>query len=198
MSKKRYTLVLVVISLFVFFAAGSIDLDDIEVDEEFEMSEEFEATVTTGDDDEVEADSDQEAANIGDEVDMGDSVWTVIAVEDRGTELESPNEFIDSRETEGTHIWVQVKVENNSNDQQRLFETPPIKDSEGRNFSQVDVQTMYLEDGVNTMIAEAIPAGMSREFEAIYEIAPGAEGLQFMARDFEMMNTSFAPVDLGL
>ncbi len=193
MNKTRYLVLFIVTSLFLFFAAGSIDLD--------EFDDEFEAALQEAAEEELAAgavESDREPANIGEAVDMGDSVWTVLAVEDRGSELESPNEYIDSRETEGTHVWVKVKVENNSNDQQRLFETPTIRDADGRNFSQVDTQTIYLEEGVDTMIAEPIPAGMSKEFEAIYEVAPGAEDLQFMARDFAIMDTSYAPIDLDL
>ena len=193
MSNSRYVLVGVVTLLFLFLAAGSIDLDE----------DDFEVVLTDDDfampsDDGAAVDSDAEPASINEAVDMGDSVWTVLEAVDHGGELSSHNEYIDDLTSDGRLVMIRVKVENKSNEQQRLFETPPIQDSEGRKFSQVDTQTMYVPEDSNTMLVDALPAGMSREYHAIYEIAPGAEGLQFMAKDFAMFDASFHPIDLGL
>lgn len=195
MANLRRFGVVAVCAFFIFLAFGSIEPDD---DGPTVTSPGDESAAEEGDESGDDDSAQLDIAQIGDEIDMGDSKWIVMDAEDLGSELSSTNQFIDDLNTDGRFVRVEFKIENNTNEEVRIWDTPPIEDAQGRNFEQIDQQSSYLPEDANTLLLEAIPAGMSREFYGIYEVAPGAEGLQFMARDFASFNTSYFPVDLEL
>ena len=134
---------------------------------------------------------------VGDVVTFDDSKWTVLDAEDRGSTLESTNRFLDDMTSQGRFIYVKFQVENLKNSEARVLNSPSIRDSQRREFNQIDRQSLYLPDNAKTMTMEAIPATMSREFHAIYEVAADSEGIEFLARDFSAFGTSIQPIVLG-
>jgi hypothetical protein len=139
-----------------------------------------------------------DAAKIGEEVSFKDSTWVVIGAEDKGGLLKSNNQFQEDARTGGKYIMVQFKVTNLGKKEQRIINTPKLIDSEGREYKDLDNQTFYIPQGAKTMALEAIPAGLPREFHAVYEIPGDAKGLRFQARDLSsVFSPDYKLIDLG-
>lgn len=139
------------------------------------------------------------SAKIGDEISFdNDSTWVVLSAEDKGNSLTSNNQFVKDAQTDGKFILVRFKVSNLTNKEERLFSGPKLIDSKGREFKSYDKQSFFIPKGAKTMSLEAIPAGLPREFYAVYEVPADANGLRFQARD---LKSAFRPdyklVDLG-
>jgi len=117
---------------------------------------------------------------------------------DEGGTLRSNNQFQKDAQTAGKFIVIHFKVTNLGNKEQRIFDTPKLIDSQGREFGQYDGQAFYIPQGSKSMTFEALPASLTKEFHCVYEVPADAVGLRFQARDITSM---FAPnyklVDLG-
>lgn len=189
-SKKRYLALLGVTVLFTFFAFGSFDDDDV--------------TVTTDEDDngeEAAAEDDgdaAQAAQIGDEIEMSDSIWTVHGAEDLGDHLEADSDFVDDETTDGRFIQVHFEVENTTNEEQSVINTPSVRDSEGRTFEDMDGHHSFIPEDGETMLMEGIGAGFSEEFYGIYEVTPDSEGIEFLVQEIDSFDPDQHPVELGL
>ncbi len=138
-------------------------------------------------------------AKIGEEVTFNDdSKWIVVSAENKGKTLAPNNQFEKEATTTGSFVLVHFKVTNLRKKEERIFITPKLIDSEGNEFKQMDMQRSYIPKGEKPMTGEAIPPNLPRGFWAVYEIAEGAKGIKFQARD---LGSAFAPatksIDLG-
>jgi hypothetical protein len=127
-----------------------------------------------------------------------DSTWIVLNAENRGNSLTSNNQFQKNAQSDGKFIVVQFKVSNLTNKEERLFVGPKLIDSKGREFNHYDHDTFYIPKGKKTMSMEAVPAGLPREFYAVYEVPADASGLRFQARDLKsVFSPNYKLIDLG-
>lgn len=136
-------------------------------------------------------------AKTGEEVVFGDSKWTVLAAEDKGNSLKSNNRLQKDASTDGRFILVRFKVVNTTSKEEKLLRAPVVVDDQGREFKEIERQTFYLPEGTTSLTMKALPAGMTKEFAAIYEVPADAKGLKFQARALAAFGDK-ALVDLGL
>lgn len=138
-------------------------------------------------------------AKIGEEVTFNnDSTWIVLNAENKGNFLKSNNMFQKDAQSDGKFIVVQFKVSNLTNKEERLFIGPKLIDSKGREFKHYDHESFYIPDGAKTMSLEAIPAGLPREFYAVFEVPADATGIRFQARDLKsVFSPDYKLVDMG-
>lgn len=135
------------------------------------------------------------AYGVGDIVSLDDSTWVVLESKDLGKTLKTNNQFVEPLRTEGKYISVSFKVTNTTNKEERIAIHPPIVDSKGREFGELDMQSMYAPKGMKTMSLEQLPSSMPRKFWAVYEVPPDATGLKFKARE---LSTFGEKVFIGL
>lgn len=148
--------------------------------------------------DDAKKKSGENLPKIGEEISFKDSKWTVVAAEEKGGFLKSNNQFQEDARTGGKFIVVQFKVTNLGKTEHRIISTPKLIDSQGREFKDYDNQTFFIPEGAKTMALEAIPAGLPRDFYAVYEVPGDATGLRFQARDLtSVFSPDFKLIDLG-
>lgn len=125
----------------------------------------------------------EEVLKVGDTITFDDSEWVVLESVNKGSKIKSNNQFQENLVSEdGVYLMVKFKVKNLTNKEERILDTPKIKDDKGREFKDVDMQSFYLPEGAKTIGLEAIPASMSRTFYSIYEVAGDAQTVYFEAR----------------
>jgi len=138
------------------------------------------------------------ALKVGDEVRFGDSVWTVLQAQNKGNFLQSNTEFIENVRTNGKFIMVHFRITNLGTREERFLTPINLIDSKGREFTDYDNQLFFIPEGAKTLTFEAIPAGLPRQFYAIYEVPADASGFRFQARN---ITSTFFPqhklVELG-
>lgn len=129
-----------------------------------------------------QATAEKSSYKIGNMIKFDDSQWVVVGARNDGGTLRSNNMFQKDAKTEGKFIMVRFKVKNLTDKEDRIFDTPRLIDSSGREFREYDDQAFYIPDGAETLEMEALPAGMTKEFYAVYEVPADAKGLKFQAR----------------
>ena len=138
------------------------------------------------------------AAKLGETVTFGDSKWIVLKAENLGPTAKSNNQFQpDLKSDGGMFVRVSFKVTNLGKTEERLLSQPKLKDSQGREFSELDNVVFFIPAGKHSLLMEAIPPSLPKEFWAVYEVPSDATGLQFMARELSMTGDTY-PVDLAL
>lgn len=140
----------------------------------------------------------EKAASIGDTVTLSDSTWSVLIAKDLGPIVKSDNQFVEDLKSEGAkYVAVAFKVTNLGSKEERIWGHPKVRDRLGREFDVHDRTAFFLPKGKKTMQLEAVPAGLPKEFWAIYEVPATATGLQFLARELGMRARTY-PINLGL
>jgi hypothetical protein len=140
----------------------------------------------------------QRIATVGDVVTLSDSVWTVVSAKDLGAVVKSNNQFVEDLKSEGArYIAVVFKVVNTGSKEERIFADPKVRDRLGREYSAHDRSSFFLPKGKKSMQLEAVPAGLPKEFWAIYEVPANSTGLQLLARELKF-RAQDKPIDLGL
>jgi len=138
------------------------------------------------------------AAKLGDTVTFPDSKWVVSKAEKLGPSVKSNNQFqADLKSEGGFFVRVVFKVTNLGLKEERLMSQPKLKDTQGREFNEVDNLVFYIPQGKHTLLLEAIPPSLPKEFWSVYEVPNDAGGLQFMARELSITGATY-PVDLAL
>jgi zinc-ribbon domain len=120
---------------------------------------------------------------LGDNIELSDSDWVIVSAKNAGQTLKSGNQFQEDAKTDGYFVLVNFKVRNKKPKEERILEQPVLVDSKGREFRAYDHQMFYIGPNKKTMIMDALPSGMMREFWAIYEVPPDATLLKFAARE---------------
>lgn len=117
------------------------------------------------------------APSIGTEVAVGDSrVWAVLAVEDKGQEIQSGNQFIPNPKTSGRFLLVNVGVGNNGDDS-FYIETPKVVDDAGREFDANSDAYFLIGDDHKCLLEELNP-GLIKACAWVYEVPADATGLK--------------------
>lgn len=137
------------------------------------------------------------ASKIGDTVKFdADSEWVVVEAKQLGQKLAPTSPFGEAHKTDGKFVYVRFKVKNLTNKQESIFDHPKVVDAKGREFDHYQEQYGYLPKGVKGMTLEQLPASMTKEFGAIYEIPADATNLVFQTRALEFGGDK-KPVTLG-
>ncbi|MFD0895441.1 hypothetical protein KBB96_20105 [Luteolibacter ambystomatis] len=124
-----------------------------------------------------------ETFQIGDTVTFeDDSQWQVLEAKSLGSVLKGTNMLAETKRTDGKFLYVRYKITNTKNREERILDTPKLRDSKGREFEHLDGASLYLEDGENTLTLEQLTSGMSKSFSALYEVPSDASGFVFMTR----------------
>lgn len=122
---------------------------------------------------------------LGETVSFKNSDWVILSSASKGKSLKSTTSGYQDAKTDGDYIQVAMKVTNKTDKEERLaLWLPVIVDSKFRQFKNISDEIFYLPDTIKIMRDTIIPAGMSRETTAIFEVAPGAQNLQLIVRDF--------------
>jgi hypothetical protein len=123
--------------------------------------------------------STESEARLREIVRFSDSNWALMEARNLGSVL--PGGF-EPKRTRGKFVQVCFRVTNTTEDEETVLFAPTLRDARGRVFQQMDGQEMYLPEGADSMTLEQLPAGLKKEFYAIYEVPDDAVRLQFQAR----------------
>lgn len=126
------------------------------------------------------------AAKVGDTVKFDDSEWVILEAKTLGAKMAPTSPFGEPAKTDGKFVYVRFKVKNLGNKQETIFDHPKVVDAKGREFDHYQQQYSYLPKGVKGMALEQLPASMTKEFGAVYEIPADATALVFQARALEI------------
>jgi hypothetical protein len=136
----------------------------------------------------------QATYKIGDAIVFEDSKWKVLSAENLGSTLTSP---LGDKKTEGTFIKVSFSVVNTTKSEDSILETQKILAASGASYQQLDDVNSYLKEGESEMTLEQLPAGLTKNFSAIYEVPKDANGFRFQARSLSGFGTKYTEVQLG-
>lgn len=134
-------------------------------------------------------------AKVGEKVTFDDSEWTVTSARNLGGTL--THEFFDNKQSEGNFIKVEFTVKNTTNEEDSIADSPVLIDDQGRKFSMGEELVMFIPGDAKTITLEALPPGLSKKFQAIYEVPDDAKGLAFRARELGF-SPDYKLIDLGM
>lgn len=121
------------------------------------------------------------------ELKLHDSVWAVIEAKDLGQLLRSTEGDAPELRTQGRYVLVRYAVRNPGRRRIDLDGDPQLIDGRQRFFDPIGNQEAYLPKGAVTMgdvESDQIPAGLTKEFHALYEVPADARGLRLEAKSF--------------
>jgi hypothetical protein len=119
---------------------------------------------------------------IGDKITFDDSEWMVVSAKLLGKEAQSNNQFQKNAVTDGKFVLVSFKVKNLTNKEDRILDAPKLIDSKGREFKDYDGQMFYIPENAKTLVMDALPSNITKQFYALYEVAQDSKELKFQAR----------------
>jgi hypothetical protein len=112
-------------------------------------------------------------AKRGEPVTVGGATWTV-------TVAGVPR--VEGAKTSGRVILVTFKVVNGGTRESDRAVAPTILDGNGREFKCWAEESDWLSDDTRTIDNERVPAGIPREYSALYEVAPDSTSLRLRVR----------------
>jgi hypothetical protein len=119
---------------------------------------------------------------------FNDSTWVVVEAKDVGKVLKPTEAGEEELKADGRFIHVRFKVTNTGKKVVFLGDDPELVDDKEREFTTLgDNQKAYLPKGAKTLgevDSDQIPAGITREFHALYEVPADAKGLRLKAASF--------------
>ena len=118
------------------------------------------------------------SANVGETLTLDESMWTVLDVQNLGTDLEPTSSFGTAKRTSGEFLQVHYKVTNNGRKQETLLETPKIVDKGGREFGHVEMESDYIPKASKAAILETLQPSADKEFYTVIEVPADATGLR--------------------
>lgn len=139
----------------------------------------------------------EESAGIGETVAVGDVEWTVTSAR-RANQLSQqgiPPEF--AKTEQGDFVIVDFDFTNNGSEAITLnTESLALVDSEGRESRPNSEAFLYTPEE-RQIFLERVNPGVTKQGQAIFEVAPDASGFQLQAGDARMFTDDNAYVDLG-
>lgn len=134
--------------------------------------------------------------SVGQDVNVDEVRWKVVAAEDAGQTLKSDNDFIPAKKTSGRYVRVRFELENLSKDM-LTFAGLDLLDGQGRTFkSSSDLFAFIPED--ESCVLENLNPNIAKTCTAIYEVPVDSTGLQAQVSDLKMFGSQQALIDLGL
>jgi hypothetical protein len=136
------------------------------------------------------------AYGVGQDVQVDEVRWKIVAAEDAGQTLKSDNEFIPAKKTSGRFVRVRFELENLSKDM-LTFAGLDLLDGQGRTFkSASDVFAFIPQEEL--CVLENLNPNVAKTCTVIYEVPADANGLQAQVGDLKLFGGQQALVDLGL
>jgi hypothetical protein len=135
---------------------------------------------------------------------FNDSTWVVVEAKDLGKVIKATEPGDEELKADGRFIYVRFKIANTGKRVVWLGDDPELTDNRDRTFQTLgDRQKQYLPRGAKTLgepDSDQIPAGITREFHAIYEVPADARGLRLKAASFaeKKRRQQEGLIDLGL
>lgn len=139
----------------------------------------------------------EELAGVGDTVTVGDIEWTATSARQANqlTQQGIPSEF--AKTEQGNFVIVDFDFTNNSNEAVTLnTESLALVDSEGRESGPSSEAFLYTPEE-RQIFLERVNPGVTKQGQAIFEVAPGASGFQLQAGDARMFTDENVYIDLG-
>ena len=133
------------------------------------------------------------AIQIGEEVKFKDSTWVVISAREIGNRLASTDEISENLDSpDGKYVYVKFKVTNETNEEEQISFTPCVRDSKGRRYEELEELSGYLKKGEKDIFQSALPAGLGKEFVAIFELPKNSDDVVFLTRSLDVLKTEKA------
>jgi hypothetical protein len=136
------------------------------------------------------------AYGVGQDVQVDEMRWKIVAAEDAGQTLKSDNEFIPAKKTSGRFVRVRFELENLSKDM-LTFAGLDLLDGQGRTFKSASDAFAFIPED-ESCVLENLNPNVAKTCTAIYEVPANAGGLQAQVSDLKMFGGQQALVDLGL
>jgi hypothetical protein len=141
--------------------------------------------------------SKESAVAIGEPVTVGDVTWTITDAR-QASQLRQPGvskQF--AKNEQGNYVVVDFDFINNGSESVTLDnESLALLDSSGNESKPSPDQSSFVPENRNIFL-ERINPGVTRQGEAIFEVAPGASGFQLQAGDTMPFTDKNGYVDLG-
>ncbi len=131
-------------------------------------------------------------AKIGEYVTTKNIEWKVAIVEELGQNITSMYDNIEDATTGGKFIKVHYSVKNNGNEVVNPSE-PTLVDSQAREYKSYTNSSYYIQNQLSFI---SINPGLESNFEAIYEIAEGVEGLKLKITGGGLFDQEIKYIDL--
>lgn len=146
----------------------------------------------------AQADAPQPSASykIGQDVQVGEIRWKIIAAKDEGHELKSANEFIKPKSTSGKFIRLTFELENKSKDL-KTFAGLDVVDAQDRKYKSSSDGLMFIEQD-RQCVFENINPNITKTCQAIYELPKDATGLKANVGDLSLFGSQEEFIDLSL
>ena len=136
------------------------------------------------------------AYGVGQDVQVDQVRWKIVAAEDAGQTLKSDNQFTPDKKTSGRFVRVRFELENLSKDM-LTFAGLDLLDGQGRTFKSSSDAFAFIPDDERCVLENLNP-NVAKTCTAIYEVPANAGGLQAQVSDLKMFGGQQALVDLGL
>lgn len=133
-------------------------------------------------------------AKVGEYVTTKNVDWKVTSAEELGQKLISMYDNIEDAETGGKFIKVSYTVKNNADEVVNPAE-PTLVDSQEREYKSYADSSYYIQNQLNYV---SINPGLESNFEALYEVAEGVEGLKLKITGGGLFDPVIKYIDLGI
>jgi hypothetical protein len=133
----------------------------------------------------------------GEPLKTGDSIWVVADAKDLGKKVDANTSFGEPKETTGRFVQVRYKVTNTGKKPESVLDPPRVVDDQGREFTRLDMESLYVTGKAVTLGIELLPPGMEREYATLVEVPADARGLKLQLRGLGLLGEK-RQIDLGL
>ena len=139
----------------------------------------------------------EETVPIGQPLTVGDVQWTVIDARQANQLVQPGISSKNAKTVQGNYVIVDFSFTNNGSDAITLDnESLALIDSQGRESKSSAETSIYVPQDQRILL-ERVNPGVSKQGEAIFEVAPDAAGFQVQAGDAKMFTDQNGYVDLG-
>lgn len=136
------------------------------------------------------------AFTVGQDVQVDEVRWKVLAAADLGTVLKSKNQFVKDKTTGGHFVQVRFELENLSKDM-LTFAGLDLVDDQARTFKPSGDAFQFIPTE-EACVLENLNPNVAKTCTAIYEVPANATGLKAQAGDLKLLGDQSALIDLGL
>jgi cytoskeletal protein RodZ len=138
------------------------------------------------------------AYTVGQDVQVGDVRWKILEATDAGQTLESDNEFIKDKQTQGKFIRLRLEVENLSKEQLNFSEVELVDNQERAFKSSTDVEVMmHVPTEEQCPFFQQLTSNLPKTCQIMYEVPADAQGIKIKVGDLEMMGSDEALIEAG-
>jgi hypothetical protein len=126
---------------------------------------------------------------------LGHVRWKVIAARKLGNTLKSDNAFVKPKTTPGRFIYVEMEIENKS-DEPLTFAERPLYDRRGRRYTTLSDASWYLDKNV-VWLLKTINPNVPHTFVQVYEVPDDASGLAVGISNLRFADRKEGVIELG-